>query len=433
LATKIPTSTPKGNPEWLIPYDQIVFHCEQPWVIRRELPLLNGAIEERSIDELINTGLSECYQFAGEKAVESHLWHQGIRLGVGEKPPPSNQAKNIELFYEHNADFQSLGLESPESVDLSGIVVHDLNGDALFNPGEPVMPGAEICINRAPLSPLCTYSAKDGRYRFNDILPGAWHFRISSPSNERLAEFKYTNQLIEANHKVSEIAINDYTIRERFLNLTEFNSIENEILILIDQEMEQNFFLMQEWATYFAAPKDADLFKTEAYYDLDIREGVTRIFSGDSWPTYDQHDGLDVSCPPGTEIVSVAEGRVIAILYNSTVAIQHSNQLISVYGHGDPLVEENQFVPRGYPIALCNNNLTDSGPHLHFAIWKSTAWLHRVSYGIPPFADLVITEERWVANRALLEKDFFIYLLQGGRGVWTEINLPHLPYVRFGE
>jgi murein DD-endopeptidase MepM/ murein hydrolase activator NlpD len=129
----------------------------------------------------------------------------------------------------------------------------------------------------------------------------------------------------------------------------------------------------------------------------------------------------------------VAEGRVIAILYDSTVAIRHSNQLISVYGHGDPLVVENQFVPRGYPVALCNNHLTESGPHLHFAVWQSTPWLHRVSYGIPSFADLAISEEKWIANRHPLQQDYFVYMLQGGRGVWTEINQPHLPYARLAE
>jgi murein DD-endopeptidase MepM/ murein hydrolase activator NlpD len=245
-----------------------------------------------------------------------------------------------------------------------------------------------------------------------------------------LDEYKYINQLIEADYFIPETTINGYTITERYLNLTEFNSIEFGILLFVDQDIEHDFFLMHEWATYFAAPKDADVFQTTAYYDLEVRPGQTRVYNGERGMTYDQHDGLDTSCPRGTEIVSVAEGRVIAILYDSTVAIRHTNRMISVYGHGDPLVEENQYVPRGYPIALCNNHLTDSDPHLHFAVWKSTPWLHLVNYGIPPFADLIITEERWVTNHHPLEKDHFVYLLQGGRGVWTEINQPHLPYVK---
>jgi hypothetical protein len=413
------TATHQGDPGWLIPPEQIAFYCNHPWVIRRKLP-----VSSVDIDEFSAAGLSECYQFAGERAIESHLWHQGVRSSL------DPQEQLVELYFRHDADFEHLGLQPPEMVRLSGVVAHDLNGDALVNPGEPRLPGAEICIDREPLSPLCTHTDPDGEYSFDQLLPGAWHFQISSPDTDRLTAFKYVNQLIEADYHIPETTIHGYTIEERMLNLTEFQTIENPILLLVDQDKTHDFLLMQEWATYFSAPKDADRFKTEAYFDLDVRKGVTRIFNGESGPTYDQHDGLDTSCPRGTEIVSVAEGRVIAILNESTVAVQHSNQLISVYGHGDPLVEENQFVPRGYPVALCNNHLTESSPHLHFAVWQSTPWLHLVSYGIPPFADLIITEEKWVANQYPLEKDYFVYLLLGGRGVWTEINQPHLPNVK---
>jgi murein DD-endopeptidase MepM/ murein hydrolase activator NlpD len=422
--------TPKKDPDWLISSDQIDFYCNHPWVIRKRLPVL-----KHTINELINLGLSECYAKTGAQAIYSHLWVQGIGDGDWYEAPPKSPeqiiiGKNIELFFDYDARFEDLNLVPPITVSLSGNVVHDLNGDAIFNLGEPTIPETPICILRDPLSPLCVRSSSEGEYRFDNILPGAWRFRLYSPTGERLTEFKYTNYLLEANYLIPETIINGYTITKRFLNLTEFNPIEKEILLLVDQQMEHDFFLMQEWATYFAAPKDFELFLTEAYYDFDVRKGITRIYNGEGGPTYDQHDGLDASCPRGTEIVSVAEGRVIAILYESTVVIQHTNQLISVYGHGDPLVKENQFVPRGYPVALCNNQLTASAPHLHFAIWENSPWLNRVSYGIPPYADLVNSEEKWVANPDPLDKNYFVYLLQGGRGVWTDINQPHLPFVK---
>jgi len=424
------TATPDGDPDWLIPADRINSSCDHPWVIRRTLTWPEPIGAEEGFESLMDAGLSACYKLAGEKALESHLWHQGVRWRADKSLAISEQDQIIELFFAFDADFQRLGLKNEKTVSLSGNVVHDLNGDARFNAGEPAIPDAEICIRREPLPPLCTHSDVDGHYGFTKLLPGAWTFQVSSPSTDSPGEFKYTNQLIKANYEVPETRINGHIITRRLLNQTEFNPIANEILLLVEQDdVEQDFLLMQEWATYFAAPKDKDLFQITAYYDLDIRKGRTRTFNGEPGPTYDQHDGLDASCPRGTEIVSAAEGRVIAILYNSTVVIRHSNQLISVYGHGDPLVEKNQFVPRGYPVALCNDHLTDSDPHLHFAVWKSTPWLHRVNYGIPPFGDTVSTEEKWVANRFPLEKDYYVYMLQGGRGVWTEINQPHLPYV----
>jgi murein DD-endopeptidase MepM/ murein hydrolase activator NlpD len=188
---------------------------------------------------------------------------------------------------------------------------------------------------------------------------------------------------------------------------------------------------MQEWATLFTTSQEAHLFKIKAYYDYDVKKGSTKIYNGSAGPTYDQHDGLDASCPRGTEIVSAAEGRVIGLYNDSTVAILHPNNLISVYGHGIPLVEINQYVPRGYPIALCDELLTNAGPHVHFSVWRDSPWLNRVIFSIPVYADLIIETERWMPVVKPLNDDHDVYILIGGRGIWTEINKPHFPYVRF--
>lgn len=320
--------------------------------------------------------------------------------------------------------------EPSKRVTLSGYLVHDLNGDGIFNPNEPVIPNAEICLIRERLDPLCVQTNRNGRYSFGEIIPGAWRFRVFVESENRLSKFRYTNQLIEKDHQIPETSINGYTITKRKLNLTEFNPIENEILVLVDRNQEYNFFVMQGWATHFASQKDQGLFRTTSHYDLDIRIGRTRIYNGETGPTYDQHDGLDSACPKGTEILSVAEGRVIAIFYGSTVAIRHTNNQVSIYGHGKPLVEELQFVPRGYPVALCDQLLTSAEPHIHFAVWQNTPWLPRVIYGIPPYTDLTETTESWVQNTHPLDENYFHYILQGSPGIWTEINSPHPPYVR---
>ncbi len=41
IAVQEPTTTPEGDPSWLIPYDHIAFHCDHPWVIRRTLDVLD--------------------------------------------------------------------------------------------------------------------------------------------------------------------------------------------------------------------------------------------------------------------------------------------------------------------------------------------------------------------------------------------------------
>jgi hypothetical protein len=420
-----PEDTLRG-PDWVIPLPEIETACENPWIIPTTVTKLNNTLLE-----LVSYGLSECYTSVGEDAFASHLWHQGVDL-AGSPPTLSDTiqylGENVEIYFNYDADFEKLGLPNPETVSLSGYIIHDLNGDALSNPGEPRIPNVEICIQRKTLNEICQKSGNDGEYRFDKILPGGWRFLIKNPNNKRLNAFRYTNHLVQENYHVLETEVNGYIIKERYLNLSEFLPIEEEFLELVDGDREQDFYLMQEWATYFSSQEDIRLFSIQSYYDFDVRSGFTRIFDGSSGPTYDQHDGLDVSCPIGTEILSVAEGRVIAIFDNSTVLIRHDNQLVSVYGHGIPLVEENQFVPRGYPVALCDELNTGGGPHLHFAVWKNTHWLPLMIYEVPVYADLVHTTEEWVANQAPLDDDHFIYLLHGGRGIWTEINNPHFPY-----
>ncbi len=142
--------TPEGAPRWLIPYGKIEVACNHPWVIHRKLPVL-----DHTVDELVSFGLSECYALAGEQAIYSHLWYQGIGNWSEESSKLNEQVmkgENIELFFKHNANFQALGLASPEIVSLSGYVVHDLNGDAIFNPDESVIPETQICNDRYNIS-----------------------------------------------------------------------------------------------------------------------------------------------------------------------------------------------------------------------------------------------------------------------------------------
>ena len=421
-----PTHT--GEPAWLLPLDMIEDVCESPWVFPRILIEL-----DHTLGELAAAGLSGCYTTAGDHGAASHLWHQGVgREGVKVPVQDDQQltGSDIELYFDHDADFHDLGLESPETVSLSGTVVHDLNGDAVFNPGEPPISGAHVCLNREPLAPVCDQSGPEGDYHFRQLIPGVWRFQIRGSDTGKLVEFRYTNQLVDQDHHYPETKIDGYTIAPRVLNLTEFNPIEVDILVLVDRDRVQDFFLMHEWATYFASPQDIHLFDIQAHFDQDLHPGTTRIYNGQPGPTYDQHDGLDARCPKGTEILSVAEGRVIAIFDNSTVAIRHPNKLITIYGHGQPLVIEDQYVPRGYPVTRCDEILTDSGPHIHFAVWMNNPWLPKVIYTIPAFADLVVSARIWEVNRHPLDPDHYVYALQGGRGVWTEINNPHPPYVR---
>ena len=87
------------------------------------------------------------------------------------------------------------------------------------------------------------------------------------------------------------------------------------------------------------------------------------------------HFGVDVVTKPNEPILAVADGTVLFADWTQeggyVIAIQHRNNIISVYKHNNDLLKKvGNFVSAGDVIAIVGNTgeLTD-GPHLHFELW----------------------------------------------------------------
>ena len=84
------------------------------------------------------------------------------------------------------------------------------------------------------------------------------------------------------------------------------------------------------------------------------------------------HNGLDIKVNIGDTIVAAFDGKVRIVKYERRgygkyVVIRHDNGLETVYGHlSKQLVEINQLVKAGEPIALGGNTGRSTGSHLHF-------------------------------------------------------------------
>ena len=85
------------------------------------------------------------------------------------------------------------------------------------------------------------------------------------------------------------------------------------------------------------------------------------------------HYGLDVKVYVGDTIRAAFDGRVRIVKdqgrrgYGKYVVIRHDNGLETVYGHlSKQLVDENENVKAGEPIALGGNTGRSTGSHLHF-------------------------------------------------------------------
>lgn len=87
------------------------------------------------------------------------------------------------------------------------------------------------------------------------------------------------------------------------------------------------------------------------------------------------HRGIDIAVPDGTEIRTMAPGRVrfagTMSGYGQVVWIDHGPSLLTLYAHlseirvraGDPVV------PRQV-IGLSGRSGSVTGPHLHFEVWR---------------------------------------------------------------
>ncbi|CAM1363567.1 Murein DD-endopeptidase MepM and murein hydrolase activator NlpD, contain LysM domain [Tenacibaculum sediminilitoris] len=91
----------------------------------------------------------------------------------------------------------------------------------------------------------------------------------------------------------------------------------------------------------------------------------------------DKHYAIDIVAKTGTPVKAVADGTVILSEWTAetgyVIAIQHSNEFISVYKHnGTLLKQQGEIVKSGEAIASVGSTgeLT-TGPHLHFELWSN--------------------------------------------------------------
>ena len=82
--------------------------------------------------------------------------------------------------------------------------------------------------------------------------------------------------------------------------------------------------------------------------------------------------------PTGTEVVASDGGEVVYTGYNSAmgnyVDIKHSNGYVTRYQHLSSYgVLKGEKVKKGQYIASSGNTGNSTGPHLHFAVYRSTS------------------------------------------------------------
>ncbi|MES2504922.1 MAG: M23 family metallopeptidase [Myxococcota bacterium] len=109
-------------------------------------------------------------------------------------------------------------------------------------------------------------------------------------------------------------------------------------------------------------------------------------FRSDPFTGYQaMHFGVDIAAPYGTPVHASAPGRVIFVGHSgglgNLVAIQHSPNLITRYGHlSDYFVRSGEWVKRDERIALVGNTGRSTAPHLHYVVEKNGVHQDPVEY-----------------------------------------------------
>lgn len=116
-------------------------------------------------------------------------------------------------------------------------------------------------------------------------------------------------------------------------------------------------------------------------YSQRVSKRACQDFRGQAL-TYDEHDGVDFVCPPGTPLVAAAPGTVVLIRHRwlrggLTVTVDHGFGVTTQYTHcSRALLPVGARVGRGQVVALSGSSGLDMTaffpwvpPHVHFMSW----------------------------------------------------------------
>ena len=95
------------------------------------------------------------------------------------------------------------------------------------------------------------------------------------------------------------------------------------------------------------------------------------------------HEGVDITCPIGNNVIASNDGVVdwaapqsggVSVGYGNMIDIKHTDGFVTRYAHLDTYkVKPGDTVKRGQSIATSGNTGSSQGPHLHFEYRQSTS------------------------------------------------------------
>lgn len=209
----------------------------------------------------------------------------------------------------------------------------------------------------------------------------------------RHAEVEANRQLIALSMQVDSLVL-EMDRKEKFIenfqNIVEGDGVVNAENRIAEQESDALDKLNRD--TEIRNPSEIDSqFRKEFEEEDDAPYRLLSKNSGELQETYffsplngivsspynpkSEHFGVDVVAKKNEPVKCISDGTIILSDWNQeagyVIAVQHRNNLISVYKHNSALLKKTgSFVNAGDIIAIIGNTgeLT-TGPHLHLELW----------------------------------------------------------------
>lgn len=126
----------------------------------------------------------------------------------------------------------------------------------------------------------------------------------------------------------------------------------------------------------------------EYAWPLPVAGRITSTFGYRKAPTAgasSYHKGVDIAVNTGTNVLACKEGKVVLARYSASagnyVAIYHGGGIYSYYMHCSQLkTSVGKRVQKGQVIAKSGSTGISTGPHLHFAMFKSGNYVNPMYY-----------------------------------------------------
>lgn len=99
----------------------------------------------------------------------------------------------------------------------------------------------------------------------------------------------------------------------------------------------------------------------------------------------ENHNGLDIAVPEGTDVIAVKSGTVTEVrtsaTYGKVLEYETKDGYTVMYAHlSKVLVKQGEEIKQGQVVAKSGNTGLSTGPHLHYSLWKGGTLLDPMEY-----------------------------------------------------